>query len=335
MRPSALKDVVKRAALDIGALAAYHRLRNRDTLTVVLFHRVLPRGTQEWQHADPDYVVSADFFAACLDFFQQHYAVVTLADVSAAMSSGPRLPPCSLLLTFDDGWRDNATVALPLLQAARVPAVVFIATDAVADPGLWWWQDLVLLGWRTWRGDLIGFLAEATGEMAADPTDRIQLLEKCAQLPPDRLEQLLVRCMERSGFQRLERQMLSPVEIGPMQACGIAIGSHAASHLPLPRLSDPAADMTKAYEALGGWGASDLSAIAFPHGRHAPQIIEAAQRVGHRILFTTDRHLNKAPRGKPATPVLGRIYIDETMMAAAGRPQLHRLATWLFRQPKI
>ena len=36
-----LSDLVKRALYSSGALGLYHRLRNRQQLTVVMFHRVL------------------------------------------------------------------------------------------------------------------------------------------------------------------------------------------------------------------------------------------------------------------------------------------------------
>jgi hypothetical protein len=54
-------------------------VEHRDTLTVVMFHRV--RDDPRWDEANPRDTVSTDFFADCLRFFRRHYDVVSLGDV--------------------------------------------------------------------------------------------------------------------------------------------------------------------------------------------------------------------------------------------------------------
>ena len=41
-------------------------------------------------------------------------------------------------MTFDDGYVDNLTAALPILEAAGVPATVFVATGSTDRAGFWW-----------------------------------------------------------------------------------------------------------------------------------------------------------------------------------------------------
>jgi hypothetical protein len=111
---------MKRLALQLfyacGLLGMYHRLRNRRALTVVSFHRVIAATDPRWQTCDPLYTVSDRLFDQCLQFFARHYSVVSLADLEKARESGDELPACPLLITFDDGWADNFTFALPALQ---------------------------------------------------------------------------------------------------------------------------------------------------------------------------------------------------------------------------
>ena len=60
-------------------------------------------------------------FEMILDLFADFYSVVDLTTVERA-ANGAALPPCPLLITFDDGWRDNYETAYPILRAHGVPA---------------------------------------------------------------------------------------------------------------------------------------------------------------------------------------------------------------------
>src|SRR5690606_5764285 len=120
------KEFLKSVLYRSGALGLYHRLRNRRSLTVVSFHRILREDDPRWATCDPDYTLRADAFAASLAFFRRHYNVVSLEQVLDARRGAGRLPPRALLITFDDGWADTAQVALPELQRAGLPAVLFL-----------------------------------------------------------------------------------------------------------------------------------------------------------------------------------------------------------------
>jgi peptidoglycan/xylan/chitin deacetylase (PgdA/CDA1 family) len=68
-------------------------------------------------------------FVAHLNFLQRHHNVISLNDYLSARNEGRSLPDHSVILTFDDGFRNFLTVAAPLLAARRLPATVFLITD--------------------------------------------------------------------------------------------------------------------------------------------------------------------------------------------------------------
>jgi peptidoglycan/xylan/chitin deacetylase (PgdA/CDA1 family) len=57
---------------------------------------------------------------------------VTAAQVVAARRGGVPLPPDAVAITFDDGFRDFATIAQPALAARGLPAALFVTTGAVS-----------------------------------------------------------------------------------------------------------------------------------------------------------------------------------------------------------
>jgi peptidoglycan/xylan/chitin deacetylase (PgdA/CDA1 family) len=77
--------------------------------------------------------VNARRFAGHLDFLERLYHVVSLRDYLKAQRQGHRLPDYSVVLTFDDGFRNFLTMAAPLLAARKLPATVFLITDRAGE----------------------------------------------------------------------------------------------------------------------------------------------------------------------------------------------------------
>src|SRR5260370_16018092 len=103
-----LRDVARKLSYRTGALSLYHRVRNRQVLTVAMFHRVLKRDDPRWETALHSWTVPDDVFDECLAFFRCHYALVALDDVKASLEGTRRLPPRSLLITLDAGSAVNS-----------------------------------------------------------------------------------------------------------------------------------------------------------------------------------------------------------------------------------
>jgi peptidoglycan/xylan/chitin deacetylase (PgdA/CDA1 family) len=77
----------------------------------------------------------------------RHYKVVPLSTFVEWLSLDKKLPPYTAAITFDDGFRNNLTVALPVLKKYRLPATVFLATSFIGsdEMGLWTeWVDRLI-----------------------------------------------------------------------------------------------------------------------------------------------------------------------------------------------
>ena len=157
-----VRDGVKRVAQSSGGLRGFHRLRNKRRLTVLTFHRVLQRSDERWPDADKEWSLTVDELASCVEFVRDHYTVISLDQLLDARRRGAGLPEHPALLTFDDGWADNEEHALPVLEAAGVPAVIFVSGDAVGRHAPFWRESLraAFLGGRLddeiWRASWTG-----------------------------------------------------------------------------------------------------------------------------------------------------------------------------------
>lgn len=265
---------LKSALFALGVARVVHRFRNPSVLTVVMFHRVLPPDDPRFAGANPTYTVTPAEFARCLDFFASFYSVVSLADVQRAAEGGS-LPPCPLLITFDDGWQDNAAYALPLLQARGLPAVLFVATGHVGREEGFWQEEIFDRIAAPARGD--------EGRRAADAAIAA-LLDRPATEREARLAALPVR--------DLPRRMADADELRRMEQAGISIGGHGHSHDPLTTLADAGAELAQCRASLAALGLGGARpAFSYPHGRWSPALVQSARTAGFGLCFTSEAEL--------------------------------------------
>lgn len=82
-------------------------------------------------------------FEAHLRFLKKAgYTTITLDDLIYHLTRGWPLPPKPVIITFDDGYRDNYTNAFPLLRKYGFTATFFLITDLVnhKEPGYLTWD---------------------------------------------------------------------------------------------------------------------------------------------------------------------------------------------------
>lgn len=96
---------------------------------ILMYHYLseAPAGSDRYRR---DLSVSPALFEQHLAYLrEQGYQSITLYDLVDALARGAALPPKPVLLTFDDGYRDNYLHAFPLLQRYGFTAAFFVLTD--------------------------------------------------------------------------------------------------------------------------------------------------------------------------------------------------------------
>ena len=94
-----------------------------DRAIILLYHRIAEC------RPDPHLLcVSPKHFAAHLEIIQRWGTPLALRDLTAGLRAG-RIPARSVALTFDDGYADNLTQALPLLERAHMPATIYASAS--------------------------------------------------------------------------------------------------------------------------------------------------------------------------------------------------------------
>ena len=257
----------------VGVLDAVHRAW-RDRLTVLAYHRIGDPETDGRRTLKSNISATPVDFAAQMEFLSRRFDVISLGDLQAWLLGARRLPPYPALVTFDDGYRDNLTEALPVLRRLGLPAVLFVATDCVRTGAPYYWDraaycfqqttlpaaTLPILGPASWQGEV----------------DRTALLERwlaAAKRLPDEerlaaslaLPASLAVAIPADAFASLH---LGWDEVRALRDGGVAIGAHTRSHPILTRLSPAAAEaeiagsVAEIAAALG----TPVTTFAYPNG---------------------------------------------------------------------
>lgn len=85
-----------------------------------MYHRVFPRAGFD------QLTVTPDRFAEQMAWLAEHCEVLSLSDSLAGLGRAGERP--RVVITFDDGYRDNLVHALPVLQRFKLPATIFVTT---------------------------------------------------------------------------------------------------------------------------------------------------------------------------------------------------------------
>lgn len=92
------------------------------------------------------FVVPPDVLDSQLKYlYDSGYTTVTLEEVAAYFQGSARLPAKPVILTFDDGWRNHYTLALPILEKYGMKATFFVFTEALGKSSFMTWEHVALL----------------------------------------------------------------------------------------------------------------------------------------------------------------------------------------------
>lgn len=112
---------------------------------VVLFHRIDDRLI-----GNPISMSTHSFDAYCR-FFRRYFNVIPFSEMVSRLERGQSVAG-TLAITFDDGYRDNAHAAAPILRQYQLPACFFIATDFIDTDIIPWWDREwgIRSEWMSW-----------------------------------------------------------------------------------------------------------------------------------------------------------------------------------------
>jgi peptidoglycan/xylan/chitin deacetylase (PgdA/CDA1 family) len=238
----------------------------RARLSILIYHRVLAR-PDALLPAEPD----AERFRWQLRVLGSVFNVLPLSEAVERLAQGT-LPARSACITFDDGYADNATVALPILGEFELPATFFVATGYL-DGGMMFNDQVLETLRRIPKGRVDWPEVGLEDRRIQDDQDRqriaAELIQRLKHLDPAERAEQAQAITERSPAPLLTDLMMTSAQVRELSAAGMTIGGHTQTHPILARTADEQAraEIAGGRETLEGLLGEPVRLFAYPNGK--------------------------------------------------------------------
>lgn len=270
---------------------------------IFMLHHVQP-GPPEPFAPNRILTVTPEFLTGVIEHvLERGFDVVSLDEAHARMASDRSSGKRFATFTFDDGYRDNIEIALPIFHRFGVPMTIYLTSDFCDGQGLAWWVTLERV------------LRESTRIAVPFP-------DGCRHLPLATIAEKhaahnmiypWLRAMPDASIHRHVNRWAEDAGIDPMAACRdlvmtwdeiraaakdplVTFGAHTMSHAALARCSAEearwqiAASIEHVEHELG----RDCRHFAYPYGdagSAGPREFEMCRSLGVRTAVTTRKGL--------------------------------------------
>ncbi|MDQ3152355.1 MAG: polysaccharide deacetylase family protein [Actinomycetota bacterium] len=274
---------------------------SRDRLVVLGYHNI--ESTWRWP-APPGSGIKS--FARQMHILRRTTNLVPLEQALESLELGRPLPPRAVAITFDDGYRDNLTLAAPLLSRLRIPATVFLVPGFLSGEVHAWWERLgwAMLQARARSVDFEGkhFELESMPERNAALATIEDNLKRSDHQTRLAAVEALVDMLNPSGSYHAADLFLDWDGARSLIGSCITIGSHTMRHAILAREPEQAQrdDLAESRAVLGDRLGVPVTTLAYPNGGpddYNATTVASAAEAGYRFAVTT-----WGPHVRPETP---------------------------------
>jgi peptidoglycan/xylan/chitin deacetylase (PgdA/CDA1 family) len=271
----AIKQLLKRTSGWLYLNSSVGRQQLHGAGVILMLHRVLADDNAANLPHRNELCVGPKAFEHLLGWLKKHFDCVPLMDILQPGSLRSERP--KVALTFDDGWRDNAVNAYPLLQKYQVPASIFLSTDFIGSRQRFWWESIGETLWNSHGEKARAHLIECLQQLGRplpvlcdDPDAQrrslalLHFLQALKTLSPQDLNHLTDACPQESLPQALDWHQVRSLEASGL----IRFGPHSASHAILTGLDDQTLDeeLSRSRQALLNGCNRPLPVYCYPNG---------------------------------------------------------------------
>jgi peptidoglycan/xylan/chitin deacetylase (PgdA/CDA1 family) len=314
-----LKNTVRSVALHVArflGIFAIARYLTRRRLRIVCYHGFSLGDEHE---VAPHMFMRRETFERRMQILKRRVPVIALDEAVRKLQAGD-ISNADTVITLDDGWASNLTIAAPILQKFNYPACVYITTEHLAAGTEVFNVALYYMLYRAPRRTLKleGLHPDIDGayEIGADPAPlHGKLIDAAERAFPSLSErqQLLAPIACSLGLDLKEVlandrfRLLDPSEIKSLHEQGVSIQLHTHTHrLPDCSFEKMAEEITRNREALNELLGTVQNHFCYPSGRYSARHPGWLKRLGILSATTCDPGLNRVG----ADPLQLKRYLD-------------------------
>ena len=261
-----------------------------NRLSILIFHRVL----ESKDFMRPVELTSKEFDKK-MQLIAKHFNPVSLSAAVDGLKKGclPKRPIC---VTFDDGYKDNAEVAYPILKKWNIPATFFVASGFLNDGRMW--NDTIMEVLKIYPKDKLNLTDLELGcyslQSARHRAVAAQsIINNIKHLPFDKRNEKITAVEGLVGELPMDL-MMTEKQVRFLSQSGMEIGAHTVSHPILSKLSlSQVEDEIKTSKSvLEGITGTPIDLFAYPNGKVEQDYLlshaEVVKKLGFKAAVSTN-----------------------------------------------
>lgn len=259
-----------------------------NKLSILIYHRVL-------NEFDPfnSHEAYRSSFDQQMKWVKRFFNVLPLEEAVSRLKEDS-LPPRALSITFDDGYKDNYTNALPILQKHGLSATFYVSTGFL-NGGIMW-NDAIIEAFRDTKADILDLGAYGIDvcPLGDDKGDRLHgFIEKVKFLPFEKRLEAIKEIQAQLKVAAPKNLMMNDNEVRALAEAGMEIGGHTVNHPILSRLSNEEArkEIAQGKAQLESIVQKKLVSFAYPNGKpgrdYHKEHVNLVREAGFEIAVST------------------------------------------------
>lgn len=236
-------------------------------------------------------------------YLKKTYALVSLDDAAARLREGKGFRRPSIILTIDDGYRDNYTLAYPIIRKYGLPVTIYLTAGKIGgEQGLWIDEvehalrntECTVFSLERFLGKEALDISTHGGKKAAEKRLYAALRKKGSRERRDALQELFsVLGVPGPSVSARERIMMNWDEVREMSEWGVAFGAHTVSHPFLPAMPPDEArqEILDSKRVIEEKTEKTVRHFAVPNGKSddfTPELAEFCKEAGFDTVVTTE-----------------------------------------------
>jgi len=227
--------------LKSGVMSLCRNLRNAGKVAILRYHSIVE--PENNFYASSSICVLPDEFETQIRFLSENYNIISLDTVADCIAKQQPLPYRPVVLTFDDGYRDNYQ-AYQILKRYGARGTFYVAAKCLGGGEPLWLFEVIYLIKKTSRsilklsveGEELFFRLESAYKRQCAAREITEII-KCNNLEvrEEIRAQLRTQTQDVCDYhEKASQVMLTWEQVQEMSDNGMSIGGHTMSHLNLP-----------------------------------------------------------------------------------------------------
>jgi peptidoglycan/xylan/chitin deacetylase (PgdA/CDA1 family) len=263
-------------------------LAGKGRLSILVYHQVL---------ATPDPMRPSEPTQAVFDWHMQllarYFSPLPLDEAIERLNTGD-LPTNAVCVTFDDGYKNNLTLAQPILAKYGIPATVFVATGYSEGKNMW--NDRVIHLFADpcrERLSLDGELFPLGGWVHRRELAQ-SFLQKLKYLPAHDREAAVNAMYKETGYEEQQPLMMDWADIRALRQSRVSVGAHTVNHPILKDLPESRQrwEISQSRKALEEVLQEPVTQFAYPNGKYGTDYddlsVDLVRAEGFSCAVSTD-----------------------------------------------